>query len=666
MEKVNMVSKDIVGNNIEKIGTLFPNCITEVKNANGELEHAIDFDKLKQELSRNLVEGKKERYEFTWPDKRQAIVTANAPISKTLRPVREKSVDFDNTQNVYIEGDNLDALKLLQETYLGKIKMIYIDPPYNTGNDFVYEDDFSQNADNYLKSTGDADEQGNRLTANKDSNGRFHTDWLNMMYPRLKLAKDLLTDDGIILFSINDIEVPNARKILDEIFGSMNFVDCFIWYINGHTDNQDQIITVHEYILAYCKNLSLLKTNSVVDPNIPNKSKIYNSFAENSIVKNGEKNPPSMITLPIGFPCEKENLIFSRHSNIENLIAEAKSNGFISREMTRNYKVEYPARFDDMVVADYKLAKECRVFSGWMNNGKLQNFINSGCTPIKENDGTSISFYLSKNGVVYYKREGRTPKYIQSVLQNMGTTETNKYMLEEMGISFDYPKPLILIKYLVSIFANREDIVLDFFSGSATTAHAVMKLNAEDGGTRNFILIQLPEKADGQPNFLDICDIGEERIRRAGKKIKGEAGLLADNLDVGFRVFKIDDSNMKDVYYQPESLRQEDLFSISDNIKDDRTPEDLLFQVMIDDFGIPLSAKIEKNTVSGKTIFNVENNFLVACFDSGVTDEVVTAMAKLEPKYAVLRDSSYEDDSVAANFEQIFNKYSPSTTKKVL
>lgn len=642
MEKVNMVSRDVTADNIEKIGALFPNCITEVKNGD-KVEKAIDFDKLRQELSRNLIEGKKERYEFTWPDKRQAIVTANAPISKTLRPVREKSVDFDNTQNVYIEGDNLDALKLLQETYLGKIKMIYIDPPYNTGNDFVYEDDFSQNADDYLQLTGDADAQGNKLTANKDSNGRFHTDWLNMMYPRLKLAKDLLTDDGFIFISIGQEEITNLDKITSDIFGDSNKIGQVCRVTKTASNNGTFFAPTIDYVLCYAKCINEVhQFSDKVDETLYRKTETEGSRAGEKYrddvalyqasLNDLRPNQKYFITCPDG------SLVIPPCSKLDEIMRNGDGRWRWTKEKYLN-------------------SKDLLVFKETKNS------------PLLDQNGKQAKYNVyTKSYLTDRQSSGTLPRELWEDFINRKGAD----YLKKLDIPFDFSKPYELIKYMMTItFVDKNDVVMDFFAGSSTTAESVMRQNAEDGGNRKFIMVQLPEICDEKSEakkagYNTICDIGEERIRRAGKKIKEEAGLMADNLDTGFRVFKIDDSNMKDVYYRPDEFQQDLLLSVEDNINEDRTPEDLLFQVMIDDFGIPLSAKIEKLNVNGKTVFNVEDGHLVACFDKGVTDEVITAMAKLEPNYAVLRDSSYDSDSVAVNFEQIFKKFSPDTVTKIL
>lgn len=669
MDYLKMHTPNKADENFRKLAELFPDAVTETKNEQGEVVRAIDKDVLMQEINTKVVEGREERYQFTWPDKRKSVLLANAPIAKTLRPCREESVNFDTTENLYIEGDNLEVLKLLQETYLGKIKMIYIDPPYNTGNDFVYEDDYSMDNAQFIMQNGGYDEQGNRLFKNMDTNGRFHTDWLNMMYPRLKLARDLLTEDGVIFISIDDNEQENLKKICDEIFGEMNFVAQFVWNTEGHTDNQFAVKINHEYIMTYAKNRKLFSAGYVIDPNTRKESNLWKGYAENSITKNGEANPTSEITLPVGFPCKISSGIIKSNMQCKEFFDEVEKQHFISRSITKKYNVSYPIRYDDMIVEKYALVKPCTVFSGWANVNKLIQFINNNCNPIIEQNGDEYTFYLSEKGVIYYNKKRTASRNILSVLRNMGTTEAMRYELEKDEIYFSYPKPNKLIKYLIKIGNIKEkEIVLDFFSGSATTAHAVMDLNAEDGGNRKFIMVQLPEKTDekseaykaGYPN---ICEIGKERIRRAAKKIAEENPDA--RFDGGFRVLKCDSSNMKDVYYSPESYNGTFLNSLTENIKEDRTPEDLLFQVMLD-LGILLSSKITETLIGGKKVFDIADGFLIACFDDTVTDEVVTEIAKKKPQYFVMRDSSLAKDSVAANFDQIFAMYSPYTTRKVL
>ncbi|MFR5929091.1 MAG: site-specific DNA-methyltransferase [Subdoligranulum sp.] len=620
METLKMHSLDGVQRNIELIGKLFPNAITEVMR-DGKVEHAIDFDVLRQELSDSIVEGREERYQFTWPDKKKAMLAANAPITATLRPVKADSVGKDGTpggfdsKNLYIEGDNLEVLKLLQETYLGKVKMIYIDPPYNTGNDFVYEDNFAQSAADYMDNSGQYDEEGNRLVSNPESNGRFHTDWLNMIYPRLKIAKNLLTDDGVIFISINDQEVVNTRKISDEILGADNFIASLIWQQRKGGGNDSRYIAVdHEYILIYSKNTNNLSDRwyiSQTEEYLKRYKEVENDgrrYYWDTLVRNGLQNP---IVITLTAPDGTSVTINSQKSK-ETVIKGLK---------------EGTVRFT-------------KTANGWSLHHKV---------------------YM-KNGQV-----------LRSILTEYGNNRSSGLELMDLfgKTIFDYSKPSTLLKLLCQLNTKNDDIILDFFSGSATTAHAVMKLNAEDGGHRKFIMVQLPEKTDEKSEaykagYKNICEIGKERIRRAGRKIKEDAGLTAPaDLDIGFRCLRLDESNMKPVYYTPDEVGQQDLFSLVDNVKEDRTPEDLLFQVMLD-LGVLLSSPIEVKEIAGKKVFNVADGFLLACFDHDVTEETVKAIAQMKPYYAVFRDSSMANDSVATNFEQIFETYSPDTVRKVL
>ena len=620
MDKLKMHSLDGVERNIELIGKLFPNAITEVMR-DGKVEHAIDFDVLRQELSDSIVEGREERYQFTWPDKKKAMLAANAPITATLRPVAADSVGKDGTpggfdsENLYIEGDNLEVLKLLQETYLGKVKMIYIDPPYNTGNDFVYEDDFAQSAADYMDNSGQYDEEGNRLVTNTESNGRFHTDWLNMIYSRLKIAKDLLADDGVIFISINDQEVVNIRKICDEILGADNFIANLIWQQRKGGGNDSRYIAVdHEYILIYSKNINNSSDRwyiSQTEEYLKRYKEIENDgrrYYWDTLVRNGLQNP---IVITLIAPDGTSVTINSQKSR-ETVIKGLK---------------EGTVRFT-------------KTANGWSLHHKV---------------------YM-KNGQV-----------LRSILTEYGNNRSSGLELMDLfgKTIFDYSKPSTLLKLLCQLNTKDDDIILDFFSGSATTAHAVMQLNAEDGGHRKFIMVQLPEKTDEKSEaykagYKNICEIGKERIRRAGRKIKEDAGLTAPaDLDIGFRCLRLDESNMKPVYYTPDEVGQQDLFSLVDNVKEDRTPEDLLFQVMLD-LGVLLSSPIEVKEIAGKKVFNVADGFLLACFDRDVTEETVKAIAQMKSYYAVFRDSSMANDSVATNFEQIFETYSPDTVRKVL
>ena len=630
METLKMHSLDGVQRNIELIGELFPNAITEVKR-DGKVEHAIDFDVLRQELSDSIVEGREERYQFTWPDKKKAMLAANAPITATLRPVAADSVGKDGTpggfdsENLYIEGDNLEVLKLLQETYLGKVKMIYIDPPYNTGNDFVYEDDFAQSAADYMNNSGQYDEEGNRLVTNTESNGRFHTDWLNMIYPRLRLAKDLLADDGVIFISIDDNEQENLKKCCDEIFGADNFIAQMVWQKRTSPDARRIVSAGHEYVLAYIKNSEI--GHEVLNP------------------------------LPF------DDADYARYKNPDN-----DPNGpWISTDCTAQGGHGTKDQFYDMVTPAGRVVKLQEGLCWRYTKKRMEEEIAAG----------HIWFGSDGNGVPRKKtyladRAGKTMWTWWPNTEVGHTQEATKEIATLLGQSgiMDFPKPIRLMKRIVHIASKKDSIILDFFSGSATTAHAVMKLNAEDGGHRKFIMVQLPEKTDEKSEaykagYKNICEIGKERIRRAGAKIKEEAGLAAQNLDTGFRVLKCDTSNMKDVYYNPAEYEVNMFSRLEDNIKEDRTPEDLLFQVMLD-LGVLLSSKIEETTIAGKKVFNVEDNYLIACFDSDVSEETIKAIAKQKPYYFVMRDSSMASDSVATNFDQIFATYSPETVRKVL
>lgn len=626
MDTLNMQTSDIANENFNKLKELFPNAITETIDEDGNIVRAIDKDILTQEISTEVVEGREERYQFTWPDKRKAILAANAPISKTLRPCKEESVNFDETENLYIEGDNLEVLKLLQETYLGKIKMIYIDPPYNTGSDFVYNDNFYLDREEYLKDSGQYDEDGNRLEKNLDSNGRFHTDWLNMMYPRLKLARNLLTDDGVIFISIDDHEQENLKKICNEIFGESNFVGELIRKTKSMTgDAKIGFNMQHEYLLCYSKF----------------KKNILFNGEEKDLKKYKNPDNDSKGDWVSGDPSAKSG-VDSTYFGIKN--------PFTKRE-------DFPP-----IGRYWAFSKQT-----------LNKYINDGKIVFKEKYSEKERGFIFKR----YKNELKTIynpvnslKFIENQFMNQtGTKELKSIFDEKM---FDDPKPIFFINNLIKYSIDKGDIILDFFSGSATTAHATMQLNAEDGGNRKFIMVQLPEETDQKSEaykagYENICEIGKERIRRAGKKIleenKDKEGI--ENLDIGFRVLKTDSSNMKDVFYSPVNTQQSLLDSLTDNIKEDRTAEDLLFQIMLD-LGISLSSKIEVKKINGKNIFSVEDGFLIACFDKDITEETVKAIAEEQPYYAIFRDASIADDSVATNIEQIFQTLSPQTVRKVI
>ena len=640
MDKLKMHTPDLAEENYKKLAALFPDAVTETKDENGNTVTAIDKDVLMQEINAKVVDDGQERYQFTWPDKRKAVVLANAPIAKTLRFEKEKSVGRDGTpggtdsENIYIEGDNLDALKLLQETYLGKIKMIYIDPPYNTGNDFIYEDDFSQKTSDFIDNSGQKDEDGNwlvqnegkRLIQNNESNGRFHTDWLNMIYPRLRLAKDLLREDGVIFISIDDNEVGNLRKVCDEIFGEQNFVSNLIWQKKfSRSNDATYFSTMHDHILCYCKKNCLYNLNGWKIGLLPRGDEIPNGYS------NPDNDPRGPWT----------SVILSAKSGSSSLLYEI---------ITPSGKKILPpsGRF-------WSCSKQ--TFEQWKADGRIWFGKDGNGTPRKKTFLSEVQEGLRPNSILFQNEVGN----------NQEAKQETKELFNGIGV-FDGPKPVRLIKTLATI-ANLKpnDIVLDFFSGSATTAHAILELNSEDNVHRKFIMIQLPATTENnneavKAGYKTICDIGEERIRRAGKKIKEETGA---DIDYGFRCFKVDSSNMKDVYYKPSDVTQTELDLFTDNIKEDRTPEDLLIQVMLD-LGVLLSSKVEEEEIAGKKVFSVTDGYLMACFDRDVTDDVVTAIARKHPFYAVFRDSSFSTDSVAANFEQIFDTYSPQTVRKVL
>ena len=679
MDKLKMHTSDIAEDNIKKIGMLFPNCLTERVNEEGKTETAIDFDKLRQELSKEIVDGGQERYQFTWPGKREAIRLANTPSNLTLRPDRESSVDFDNTENLYIEGDNLEVLKLLREDYLGKVKMIYIDPPYNTGNDFVYEDDFSQTSDEFRDRSGMFDADGNmildRYAVNSESNGRFHTDWLNMIYPRLKVARDLLTEDGVIFISIDDNEVENLRKVCDEVFGECNFVATVIWQkIHSIKNDARYFSDNHEYGLCYAKSLSDFHMNL-----LPRTEQMDARY----------KNPDN----DLRGPWQSGDLVASGE----------RSNGHYPVISPISGKVFDVPQGKHWVYAQPNLEEMIRDNRVWFGA-----------------DGNS---FPRKKRFLSEVQEGRTPSTLW-LAEEVGHNQTATRELKELfndNKFFDFPKPVTYLRQITQTLSNSDSIILDFFSGSATTAHAVMQLNAEDGGNRKFIMVQLPEKTEEKSEaykagYKTICEIGEERIRRAGKVIKDNIQRQIDSLskqldrmlsakpsataslfskseqdemrakaikeqgqplkdeldqlsyklmklDTGFRVLKLDSSNMQEVYYTPEDSGENTLFE--DNVKPDRSAEDLLFQVMLE-CNLPLSAKIEKKTIEGKEVFNVNDGYLIACFDKDVNETVITEVAKQKPYYFVMRDASLSSDNVADNFEQIFNAYSKDTIRRIL
>ena len=660
MNKLNMQTTNQVDENIKRIGELFPNCLTERLDENGRPETAIDFDQLRQELSKSIVEGPEERYQFTWPDKRNAIRLANAPTTDTLRPCREESVNFDTTQNLYIEGDNLQVLKLLRENYLGKVKMIYIDPPYNTGNDFVYDDDFAQDAAEYVHNSGQTDEEGNRLMANTESNGRFHTDWLNMIYPRLKVAKDLLSEDGVIFVNIGEGELENMIKLMDEIMGATNRIGVVPRVMKSGGGKGQFFSPNIDYLVIYGKLLS--EKMSFKEP-IPEEviSKLYTSIESEGQRKGDRYRPFGLYQSSLDSRPNQRYYIQAPDGTLlippGNVMPDEKKDGASVKPISNEDKVWRWSReryIEEKAKGNIEFKK---------SEGVL---IDSEGKPAKWNVYTKI--WLSDR-----QEEGMTPVNFITKYENRHSAKE----LKAIEIPFDFAKPVGLISYLAQLcFVGSNDLVLDFFSGSATTAHAVMQLNAEDDGNRKFIMVQLPEATDEKSEaykagYKNICEIGKERIRRAGKKILEEqqakqADLFGGEqkpIDTGFRVLKLDSSNMQDVYYSPEQFNEELLFE--DNIKPDRTEEDLLFQAMIE-LGIELSAKIEKQELAGKTVWSVANGYLMACFDTDVNETTITEIARQKPYYFVMRDSSLATDNVADNFEQIWEEYSKETVRRIL
>ena len=630
MDKLKMHTPNKADENFRRLAELFPNAVTETIDENGIVVRAIDKDVLMQEINIHVVDGREERYQFTWPDKKKSVLLANAPIAKTLRPCREESMGRDGTpggfdsENLYIEGDNLEVLKLLQETYLGKVKMIYIDPPYNTGNDFVYEDDFAQSTEEYLANSGQFDEEGNRLVKNLDSNGRFHTDWLNMIYPRLKLAKDLLSDDGVIFISIDDNEQENMKKVCCEIFGQENFVAELIWERAYSPKNDAKYVSgSHDYVIMFARSIE--------------------SFKIGRLPRTEEAN--------------------ARYRNIDNDPRGPWKPGDISVK-TYNSATDYPITTPSGRVVTppaggcWRFNKE--TFESMVKDNRIYFGTDGSSVPSVKRFLSELRFEgMAPTSILFYKEVGHSQE---------GAKELSNLM--DIAV-FDGPKPVRFLERLLTLAnLNDDSVVLDFFSGSASTAHAVMQYNFNNSKHIRFIMCQVQEKCEEgtkahKANYLNICEIGKERIRRAGAKIKEENPLGTQGLDVGFRVLKCDTTNMKDVYYNPDAYEANLFESLTDNIKEDRTPEDLLFQVMLD-LGVLLSSSIEETEIAGKKVFNVADGFLIACFDADVTEETITAIAKQQPYYFVMRDSSMASDSVAVNFEQIFATYSPDTVRKVL
>lgn len=644
MDKLKMQSPDAMVGNVAKIAALFPQCVTERIGKDGHPELAVDFDKLREELSTEALEPGEERYQFTWPDKKASGHLANMPSTMTLRPCPEESVNFDTTQNLYIEGDNLEVLKILREDYLGKIKMIYIDPPYNTGNDFVYNDDFTQGRDEYEAESGAFDAEGNQMLdpmqRNTEANGRFHTDWLNMIYPRLKVARDLLASNGVIAISIDDNETTNLRKVCDDIFGSDNFVATITVIVKTEGRRYGFFAKTHEHIYIYAKDSQCINLNEIEVEGAEFKYEDGRGGFNLTDLRNQNARAFNSTNRP--------NLRYPFYVNEASKTLDGLCE--VTTVPTTGFKEVWA-----ITVNGHE--------SVWRWGKETAEANRFDLTARISNDG-EYRIYQK------YRKATQTAKTVwfdKDFISIKGTRELQELL--GLGV-FDFPKPTALIQQLLNIGTDEVSLIVDFFSGSATTAHAVMKLNAEDGGHRKFIMVQLPEVTDEKSEarksgYANICEIGKERIRRAGKKVKEEAGLQGQDLDIGFRVLKLDSSNMEDVYYTPNDLNERDLFNSVDNVKSDRTPLDLLFQVL-PELNIEFSARIEEKEIHGKKVFMVNGDQLIATFDKDVNESTITEIAKLRPLYFVMRDASAENDNVLDNFEQIFKHYSPDTIRRIL
>ena len=635
-------STDVAAENVEHLKSLFPEAFTEGK---------VDFEVLKQLLG-GAVDEREEKYGLNWHGKRQARQLALTPSTGTLRPCPEDSVDWGTTQNLMIEGDNLEVLKLLQKSYAGKVKLIYIDPPYNTGKDFVYPDNYRDNMRNYLELTGQIDGEHRKLSSNTEASGRFHTDWLNMMYPRLKLARILLSADGILLVSINDTEAASLRSTLNEIFGEDNFLCQFIWNNEGNVDQQSKVKGVHEYIIAYARSIEEIARPSVIDPNIEETSKLFNDEIENSITKNGPANPPSKVTLPVGFPADFEEGVIS-----------------VRRD-------QYPHILDDIVVRESQLQETAMVQSGWSSKNLLELFIANGCVPIQDSSGKETRFALTQTGAIYgYKRRSELQGHVLSVIRNVGTTKQNSSMLKKWGLTFSYPKPILLLRYLAQIFTSTggDDMVLDFFAGSGTMGQAVLELNALDGGRRRFGLVQFPEPIEGESGeCATLFDLCRKRVTCAIHQLS-DSGQPTES-SIGFRVFKLDTSNIRAWEPDRDDLERTLLTHI-EHLKADRSEDDILYELLLK-LGLDLCVPIEERTIAGKLVRSIGAGTLVACLDEKIggsdieplTHGIAAWHAELAPAgetTVVFRDSAFADDVAKTNCTAILQQHGLGNVRSI-
>ncbi|WP_290482002.1 site-specific DNA-methyltransferase [Hyphomonas sp. UBA3201] len=666
-----LLSQDVAEEKREQLKQLFPEVFTENK---------VDFEQLHRVLG-DWIEPGKERYGLNWPGKTDCMKVIQAPSIATLKPARDESVDFDDTEHLFIEGDNLEVLKLLQKAYFGKIKMIYIDPPYNTGKEFIYPDKYQETLDTYLAYSGQVDDAGREFSTDTDKTGRFHSFWLNMMYSRLYLARNLLRDDGLIFISIGDDEQANLKSLCNLVFGEENFCAQLIWNTEGNTDNQYKIKVNHEYILVYYKDIEYADqaVGRVIDPNTPEDSNLRKGYADNNINKNNPENPPSIIELPAGFPCSEEELLYDAKDVDDRFFEIANREKFISDELKQEYGIEnisgLPVKLDDMVVKNHQLASPCRIFVGMANKNKLLEFIDNDCKPIIE-DGMPMKFYINANAAVRYRKENENPRNILSVLRGLGTTETSKTSLRRLGIYYDYPKPVDLMKYLLEIGCHGDgDIVLDFFAGSGTTAQALYEMESEDQKNRRYILVQLPEKIDPskkeQKAAFDFCEragkphviseISKERLRIIGKNIADQrAGQLAlgqvTNSDLGFRVFKLSSSNFRIWDGDADQLDdlEEQLKLHVDHIDQASGPEDILYELLLKS-GFKLTTKVEKRTMASKDVYAVADGALLICLDKEITPELIDALADADPLQVICLDEGFKgNDQLKTNAVQTF------------